>query len=495
MAKETKKPDIRDIETADFATDETGSPRVSPADLLDAPEAGIHFAPIGVEYLPGYLAALKSDAIGTRTAALSRLSALREAAVDHVDAIFELRDDEDFHVRTECASALFHITGAAEYLTWSVYRECLLADPRSITNVMSWIYHVPEARWTFPLLKRLTASNDSKVSRLALIHLAFLFPESAFVQSECLRLKDSEAANHIVRYYRALRLHGPPCFTQQDEAKVFPRLWGGFWRQQQLSSGRYPLLSDQHTSHLTAAEFCRVLEDVDELPADVLPTLHSIIALDWTGESAEPSDDKKLYAIPAALARFGSAALDALPALVRFARTTHDHWARAYAWRAIDRISPEFPNRFVHDPQTSEYVPEILDAWVRSGILTELEQDETKAPKEPERPLTSEGILASIKTVQQPIVDQLNEWLSSFEGKTYSPEEASGVVAEIRHVVASAGCELVFDGQSAGIYTSKPTRAVSAIFTVKTLNFRPLKTLYSKTAFPSLAAQPLSTEE
>jgi len=122
-------------------------------------------------------------------------------------------------------------------------------------------------------------------------------------------------------------------------------------------------------------------------------------------------------------------------------------------------------------------------------VLEEIPTEQLRSERE--RVPTADEILADISAVQEPIISKLNMWLSSFEGKTFSPEEASGVVAEIRHVVARAGCELLFEGRSVSLTTSTGTGAKSASLQVYGLRERPAPRLYTKTRFPALSVQPI----
>ncbi|MCM2372085.1 hypothetical protein [Aporhodopirellula aestuarii] len=118
------------------------------------------------------------------------------------------------------------------------------------------------------------------------------------------------------------------------------------------------------------------------------------------------------------------------------------------------------------------------------------EDTDTDVSREAIAPTGSE-ILKDIRAVQEPIIRKLNAWLASLEGKTYSPEQASSVVSEIRYVVASAGCELLFGGRPASLTTSTGTGAKSGSLQVYGLRERPAPRLYTKTRFPALSVQPI----
>lgn len=99
-------------------------------------------------------------------------------------------------------------------------------------------------------------------------------------------------------------------------------------------------------------------------------------------------------------------------------------------------------------------------------------------------------ILADIAAVQGPIIVKLNEWLASLEGKTFSPEEASTVVCEIRHVLIRAGCQLLYQGSLVSLNCSTTERSKSAVIRLFTIGGSPNKQIYHKVVFPHLACRP-----
>ena len=398
---------------------------------------------------------------------VARLGEVREAGASHLNLLFRCCDDSDFNVRISSALALFHITHDTEYLVRSARDELVrVRDAESLKAAMRWVYNVPEAHWAASLLQSLSFAADHTVSAKALEYLAFFSPDTSFVHERCVATQSSYAAQHVYNYYHAMKLDGPDWIEPKKLSKLFPyieRLHSGSNKFKEVT---VPSFARTTTAFHEARNFCESLAQVEEIPSSILPVLKTVISWDWSSRGAEEDDEKRLYFIPAVLSRFGSEAADAIPDLLRFAKTSRDPWARSFAWKAIARICPDFPSPFTVGSQGQDFVAQIIDEWTRCGILKPLErQDVHESPAVS----PSQRILATIKEVQSPIVSQVNAWLQSLEGKTFSPEEASGIVAEIRHVVASAGCQLVFEGQPVSLSISTAPRSKAASIYVFTI--------------------------
>lgn len=488
MAKDTRKSGVDVGETVDLSSSETGSSQYPLAQLLEHPASGVLYAPAKPEFVPVFLAAVEADDPNARRIAVERLGALRDS--QYIDVLLRCQEDSNWDVRYWAAFGLFEITDDIEYLVDGARRELLKADDaQSLRRAIRFAYNVPEARWMIPLLRELIERSRGQIRQAGIVCLARICPDQSFVQTLCLESRNEEAATDIFRFFYSMGIDCPDWLRPDNFFQLFPD--ASLPRSERTAFAEPQEFIHDQPDFRSAIQFCRSLLTAEELPPTARSELITILSWDWRSAQVEEDDEKSIFRVPAAIARYGRDAEAAIPNLLRFAKITRDPLARLYAWHAIRLIAPEFPNLLMAETQATEFAREIVDAWTDRGILTSLERDHVEPSEERKDPVTSAQILAGIDSVQRPIIEQLNAWLSSFEGKTYSPEEASDLIAEIRHVVARAGCELLIDEIPVGLSSSTSNRARSASIIAKTLREHPQRNVYGRVSFPPVTAVPI----
>ncbi len=89
-----------------------------------------------------------------------------------------------------------------------------------------------------------------------------------------------------------------------------------------------------------------------------------------------------------------------------------------------------------------------------------------------------------------PIITRINDWLSQIEGRHFECQDAKDVVDEIRETVHATGCELLFDNQRVSIRVQGTESRIHAAIHLTTTGVSKRKTIWSKSAFPLLKAEP-----
>lgn len=109
-----------------------------------------------------------------------------------------------------------------------------------------------------------------------------------------------------------------------------------------------------------------------------------------------------------------------------------------------------------------------------------------------------QAIDEAIDKVQQPIIDQLNAWLCSMEGKTLSVENSEQNIQDIesmRNLIRRAGCELFYGIDIVQIRLIDQKRAKNFKISLRSKGSEVQKILYAQTHFPKLEVRAVKVFE
>ena len=462
--------------------------------------------PVTGEYIPVFRRLLGDSHAGLRAQSAWALSKLGQLAEPCFTELQQLLRDPEADVRQSAAYAVWGITRHIDILI----NEALLSlrqakSDKEKHDACGFAAQVPEATQAMPKLLELARIEDGYVSTDALRALVCMAPTSPEVHEVMANeLQSYRGGWHkifdgIASVYRNFRVPVPSSLEELIKRAVHNKdlqseLLNTLSFETLLKDS--PRADGKQNDYLTdlsrTASFlqqppCRETGNIvfslrfpDRLPADLLQPLIRAAELECehSGECQWPQ------LIPAELANCEGDRTASIPALLRFCNTHPSPGARQWARFAIEKICPVFLTPHTWRLNPDDFQPPPVSLPSLSQVLPESQSDDVPSP---------DSIESEIDAVQGPIVEQLNAWLRSLEGTTFSCEQAEQRIDQIRSLVAKAGCDLFFQEQRVSLGVDTLRRKTAAIRIV-TLGQRPKRDLHNASTFPRLEARPVSCQ-
>ncbi len=100
----------------------------------------------------------------------------------------------------------------------------------------------------------------------------------------------------------------------------------------------------------------------------------------------------------------------------------------------------------------------------------------------------ADSLIEGIDAIMKPVLERLNRWFASLEGRKFPIEASAEEIERIREVIQRSGCKLFFKEHQVGIHLVTRVRAKHFSIQLRTQNDgSKQKVVYAAAPFPPMA--------